>query len=60
MTEKEIVAKWKAEDMAKAAVLDNLLQFEEFQKAAPDLYLTLKELILESCLKILPPEKILH
>ena len=60
MTEKEIVTKWKAEDMAKAAVLDALMDFEEFQKEAPDLYLTLKEMILENALKILPPLKVLQ
>ena len=60
MTEKEIITKWKAEDMAKAAVLDTLMDFEEFQKQAPDLYLTLKEIILENTLKILPPSKVLH
>ena len=60
MTEKEIVAKWKAEDMAKAAVLDALMDFEEFQKEAPDLYLTLKEMVAEQCLRILPPSKVLQ
>lgn len=60
MTEKEILAKWKAEDMAKALVLDALMDFEEFQKEAPDLYLTLKEMILENALKILPPSKVVH
>lgn len=60
MTEKEIAVKWKAEDMAKAAVLDALMDFEEFQKEAPDLYLTLKEMILENALRILPPSKVLQ
>lgn len=60
MTEKEINIRWKAEDMAKAAVLDALMDFKEFQKEAPDLYLTLKEMILENALKILPPSKTLQ
>lgn len=60
MTEKNLITKWKAEDMAKAAVLDALMDFEEFQKEAPDLYLILKEMILENALRILPPSEVLQ
>ena len=60
MTEKEIDIRWKAEDMVKALVLDALLEFEKFQQEAPDLCLTLKEMIAEQCLKIVPPSKILQ
>lgn len=60
MTEKEIEIRWKAEDMAKALVLDSLLEFEKFQQEAPDLCLTLKEMVAEQCLKIFPPAKVLQ
>lgn len=60
MTEKEILTKWKAEDMAKALVLDSLLEFEMFQQEMSELHSKLKEMVIEQCLKVLPPAKILQ